>query len=100
MTIILAVICVAIWAYLLAARGQFWRGAVQDAAAPPRPQHWPSVAVVVPARNEAECIAESVQSLLRQNYRRLVPHHRRRRRQRRRHRERLRARRRQIPAAT
>jgi hopene-associated glycosyltransferase HpnB len=35
---------------------------------PPRPQRWPSVAVVVPARNEAECIAASVQSLLQQTY--------------------------------
>ncbi len=68
MSNVLAVICAAIWAYLLAARGQFWRGAVQDAAAPPRPEHWPSVAAVVPARNEAECIAQSVQSLLQQNY--------------------------------
>ncbi|HTQ84102.1 MAG TPA: glycosyltransferase [Pseudolabrys sp.] len=68
MTIILAIICVAIWAYLLAARGQFWRGPVRDAPVRRRPQHWPSVAAVIPARNEAECIGESVQSLLRQDY--------------------------------
>ncbi len=65
---VLAVICAAIWAYLLAARGQFWRGTVRDVSTPPRPQRWPSVAVVVPARNEAECIAASAQSLLQQSY--------------------------------
>jgi hopene-associated glycosyltransferase HpnB len=68
MSTVLAVICAAIWAYLLAARGQFWRGAVRDVSTPPRPQRWPSVAVVVPARNEAECIAASAQSLLQQTY--------------------------------
>ena len=68
MTIILAIICAAIWAYLLAARGQFWRGPVREAPVRRRPQYWPSVAAVIPARNEAECIGESVQSLLRQDY--------------------------------
>ena len=73
MSTVLAVICAAIWAYLLAARGQFWRGAVRDVATPPRPQRWPAVAVVIPARNEAECIAASVQSLLRQTYAGALP---------------------------
>ena len=41
---------------------------MRDASTPPRPQRWPSVAVVIPARNEAECIAASVQSLLQQTY--------------------------------
>jgi hopene-associated glycosyltransferase HpnB len=68
MNTVLAIICAAIWAYLLAARGQFWRGTVRDASTPPRPQRWPSVAVVIPARNEAECIAASVQSLSQQTY--------------------------------
>lgn len=68
MSTVLAVICAAIWAYLLAARGQFWRGTVRDVSTPPRPQRWPSVAVVIPARNEAESIAASVQSLLQQTY--------------------------------
>jgi hopene-associated glycosyltransferase HpnB len=68
MSTVLAIICAAIWVYLLGARGQFWRGTVRDRSAPPRPQHWPSVTVVIPARNEAECIAASVQSLLQQTY--------------------------------
>jgi hopene-associated glycosyltransferase HpnB len=68
MSTIIALTCLAIWAYLLAARGQFWRGTVRDASTPPRPARWPSVAVVIPARNEADCIAASVQSLSRQSY--------------------------------
>ena len=34
----------------------------------PAPERWPSVVAVVPARNEAAVIAESVGSLLRQDY--------------------------------
>ena len=64
----LAVIVAVIWAYLLIARGQFWRASVRDTVAPPRPQRWPAVAAIVPARNEAETIAASVESLLKQNY--------------------------------
>jgi hopene-associated glycosyltransferase HpnB len=39
-----------------------------DRDAPPEPDAWPSVAAVVPARNEAELIARSVGSLLAQDY--------------------------------
>ena len=65
---VLAVICAAAWLYLIGGRGQFWRGAVRNTGAPARPQCWPAVAVVVPARNEADVIAVSLQSLLRQDY--------------------------------
>jgi hopene-associated glycosyltransferase HpnB len=66
----------AIWLYLIAARGGFWRAAERDdgplsqgaaeagAAAIP----WPAVAAVIPARDEAECVGQTVTSLLRQNY--------------------------------
>ena len=65
-----AIICVAIWAYLLCARGMYWRAGVHDATRIAGvPGVWPTVAVVIPARNESECIALSVQSLLRQDYR-------------------------------
>jgi hopene-associated glycosyltransferase HpnB len=69
-SIVIAVICAAIWVYLIAARGGYWRADVRDdtgisgTAGP-----WPAVAVVIPARNESECIARSVTSLLRQDYR-------------------------------
>jgi hopene-associated glycosyltransferase HpnB len=67
-----AVLCCAIWAGLLAARGGFWRAAQRDAvAAPPAPDPapWPRVVAVIPARDEAALIGQTVASLLRQDYR-------------------------------
>jgi hopene-associated glycosyltransferase HpnB len=63
-----AVIAVLLWIYLIAARGQFWTASIRDVAWPPAPANWPSVAVVIPARNEASCIGASVRSLLSQDY--------------------------------
>jgi hopene-associated glycosyltransferase HpnB len=57
----------AVWVYLIAARGAYWQ--VDDGipvAAPPT--QWPKVAIVIPARNEAEHIADTVESLRRQAY--------------------------------
>lgn len=68
MSEILAVIGITVWIYLIFARGQFWRARVRDTSVPARPEHWPAVAVVVPARNEADLITASIQSLLRQDY--------------------------------
>jgi len=57
-----------IWLYLLLARGNFWRVREPDLSlcetTPPRAR----VAVIVPARNEADVIARTVASLVRQNY--------------------------------
>src|SRR6266581_3138009 len=36
---------------------------------PPEPHSWPAVAAVIPARDEADVVAESLSSLLRQDYR-------------------------------
>jgi hopene-associated glycosyltransferase HpnB len=66
----------AIWAYLLLGRGWFWRCGERDdavaAASGSRSQEapiaWPSVVAVIPARDEADLIAQSVGSLLRQDY--------------------------------
>jgi hopene-associated glycosyltransferase HpnB len=63
-----AAISAAIWIYLLAGRGLFWLGRERDDGRPPAPGQWPSVAVVIPARNETEVIGESVGSVLRQDY--------------------------------
>ncbi len=69
MIALLALIPVAIWLYLLAGRGMFWlMGERDDADDPPEPEAWPSVVAVVPARNEADVIAQSVASLLAQDY--------------------------------
>jgi hopene-associated glycosyltransferase HpnB len=57
-----------IWAYLVAARGGFWRAADRDGETPARPEPWPSVTAVIPARDEAESVGATVASLLRQDY--------------------------------
>jgi hopene-associated glycosyltransferase HpnB len=67
---VLGFICVAVWIYLICGRGGFWRSDIRDTRHPARyVDHWPTVAVVIPARNESEFIGASVQSLLRQEYR-------------------------------
>lgn len=58
------------WAVLLLGRGSFWLARDDDrgAASLPDPAAWPSVAAVVPARDEAATIGATVASLLAQNY--------------------------------
>ena len=65
---VVAGLSVAIWIYLIFARGDFWRASVRDGSPPPTPGRWPSIAVVIPARDEADFIAASLVSLLRQDY--------------------------------
>jgi hopene-associated glycosyltransferase HpnB len=69
MSEVLAIICALIWLYLIVGRGAFWLCGVRDTDRPsldvPR---WPAVVAVVPARNEADHIAASIGSLLRQEY--------------------------------
>jgi hopene-associated glycosyltransferase HpnB len=67
--LIVACIALAVWLYLLLARGAFWRCAERDDRTPAEPRGWPRVVAVVPARNEADHITESIGSLLRQDYR-------------------------------
>jgi hopene-associated glycosyltransferase HpnB len=54
------------WLWLLALHGRFWQSG--PALAPMRPRHAPPIAIVVPARDEAEGIAASIGSLLAQDY--------------------------------
>lgn len=69
---VLSIAALAIWLYLVVARGAYWRAAERDTRfAPeslPAPPVWPRVVAVVPARNEADVIAEGIGSLLAQNY--------------------------------
>jgi len=66
--LLLCFLSFAIWIYLLVARGGFWLARERNDANVPAPATWPSVVAVVPARDEADVIAQSVGSLLRQDY--------------------------------
>src|SRR5579863_1465009 len=58
----------AIWLYLLAGRGGFWLAGERDNAPAPGQGPWPAVAAIIPARDEAESVGETVTSLLLQEY--------------------------------
>jgi len=64
---LLAAIPLAIWIYVLLARGDFWEVREEETQPEPLP-NWPRVAAVVPARNEAGTIARTVSSLAGQDY--------------------------------
>ena len=64
---LLACAALAVWIYLLTARGGFWMAAVRDEGGP-LPLSWPKVTAVIPARDEADGVAETIGSLLRQDY--------------------------------
>jgi hopene-associated glycosyltransferase HpnB len=74
---IIAVLVLATWLYLIAARGGFWRAAERDdngsllgalTVAPALASDWPAVAAVVPARDEAQTVGATIAALLRQDY--------------------------------
>ncbi len=63
---VLAIVALLAWMYLAALHGRFWQfGPVLPRAVP---QALPSVAIVVPARDEADGVAASIGSLLAQDY--------------------------------
>lgn len=65
----LACATLAIWAVLRYGRGGFWQVTVpKRGVSLPQGQAWPDVVAIVPARNEADVIARSVSSLLKQDY--------------------------------
>ena len=66
----IALMPVLTWIYLLFGRGMFWRLSERDDRNEPStsPQVWPSVVAIVPARDEADVIADTLESLLRQDY--------------------------------
>ena len=70
MTVTLAVLGLLAWSYLIVARGGFWRAADRDdeADAIANLDTWPSVAAVIPARDEADVIGANLATLLRQDY--------------------------------
>jgi len=63
----LAAIPLAIWIYLFLARGNFWQ--LREDNIQPKPLAiWPRVVAVVPARNEAKTIAQTVSALCKQDF--------------------------------
>ncbi len=67
--IAVALLPLAIWIFLLLGRGMFWLARDRDDRnEPAEPQSWPSVTAVVPARDEADVIAQSIGSLIAQDY--------------------------------
>jgi hopene-associated glycosyltransferase HpnB len=65
---VLAVIPLLIWIYLLSFRGGFWRIPRHLAPVEPRQVSGGRVAVVIPARNEADVIGPALTSLLEQDF--------------------------------
>ncbi len=65
---LLAGIALLAWLYLLAFHHRFWRADQRLPRGLEGPRRWPSIAAVVPARNEARFIGEAVNSLLGQDY--------------------------------
>jgi hopene-associated glycosyltransferase HpnB len=62
----LAGLALVAWAWLLLFHWRFW--IIGREPSPPAPSEWPAVAVVIPARNEAALIGETVRALLNQDY--------------------------------
>src|SRR6266496_3361355 len=62
-----AILSTLIWLYLLLGRGRFWQ--IQSVILPSAPAETTArIAVVIPARNEADVVAQTVTSLLQQNW--------------------------------
>jgi hopene-associated glycosyltransferase HpnB len=66
--LLLSLLPLAIWSCLIVGRGGFWLSAVRDDARLAPAKAWPEVAIIIPARDEAEGIAASISSLLAQDY--------------------------------
>jgi hopene-associated glycosyltransferase HpnB len=64
---LVAAVALVIWIYLVAGRGGFWRAGERDGGGPSSPV-WPDVIAVIPARDEADGVGHTVESLLRQDY--------------------------------
>lgn len=54
------------WVWLLVGQGKFWLFDAASQTSPP--EDWPEVVAIIPARDEADTIGQTVSSLLRQDY--------------------------------
>jgi hopene-associated glycosyltransferase HpnB len=68
MLALIATLALAIWLYLLLGRGGFWLSSERDDGDFPAVNDWPRLAVVIPARDEAQGIGACIGSLLQQDY--------------------------------
>jgi hopene-associated glycosyltransferase HpnB len=67
--VVVAGLSFAIWAYLVLGHGGFWCASERDDRnEPAEPQEWPRIVAVIPARNEADMLPQSLGSLLAQDY--------------------------------
>src|SRR5689334_9366201 len=67
--LIIATLALAVWVYLMTARGGYWlAGERDDRVGPALPAVWPRVTAVIPARDEIETIGTTLRSLLGQAY--------------------------------
>jgi len=65
---LLALLACAAWIYLAFRHGRFWRGDQRLDESLAAPAEWPPIAVVIPARNEADVIGRAVASHMAQDY--------------------------------
>ncbi len=66
MLAVISIISLLAWSYLALSHGRFWQPFFPRES--PAPDTWPSVDIIVPARNEAEALPQSLPSLLDQDY--------------------------------
>ena len=67
--LLIACLVLAVWVYFLGFHGGFWLMRERDDVDEPDPRRaWPSVTAVIPARDEAKLLSQSLGSLLAQDY--------------------------------
>jgi hopene-associated glycosyltransferase HpnB len=67
LSLVIALLALAVWLYLIFAHGKFWQSAPE--LPPATPPEFPEVDIIVPARDEAGTIGPVIGSLLAQDYR-------------------------------
>src|SRR5215470_10918359 len=68
-SLIIATLGLAVWVYLMTARGGYWLARERDDRQEPAlPAIWPRVTAVIPARDEVATIGTTIRSLLGQAY--------------------------------
>ncbi len=64
LALVASLVAVAAWVYLLAGHGGFWRTDQRLPPAAADPAQWPAVVAVIPARDEAAVLPETLPTLL------------------------------------